>query len=233
MNFNELSILKYSKGSYNKEEDRVIIERPLIININGEDKFNITCLPGNENELAVGLCFCNSLINSYKDIISINRGKLEENRIEIETHIKKETTKYKQNRDTNSFKVSSNELFILLNDFSMRQKSFNKTGGTHSASIYDYNKKSISFLEDIGRHNALDKCIGRVLIDNNEELASIAILSSRINGEIVKKACCIGLSAVVGLSAPTTLAVKIAKENSIALVGFLRENRFNMYNWVD
>ncbi len=227
----KLPIIKFSNNAFNRKDDTIIIEEPLDIFVNGNNQFSITRLPGNDVELSVGLCIHKGIICSYGDINKIKPGDLKSNRIDIETGLK--DTGYQDNGNEpvpETCKVSALELFTLADDFSSRQKSFTDTGGTHAIAIYNAKRKCIAFGEDVGRHNAFDKCIGRVVIDNKKDASSIAILSSRINKEMVSKACCIGLEIVAGVSAPTSSAVELARKSNITLIGFLRKKRFSIYS---
>lgn len=110
-----------------------------------------------------------------------------------------------------------------------RQKLFCIIGATHSVAVYDVNMRLLSFAEDVGRHNAMDKCIGKLLIENKNNAAFIAILSSRLSYEMIMKACVLGLQIIAGVSALTSLAFEIAKNSNLTLIGFLRHENFNMY----
>jgi FdhD protein len=230
----KLPIKKFSDNRFSTEDDTIIVEKPLDIFVNGNKRFAITRLPGNNVELSVGLCYHKGLINSYGDIKQITEDTPESNRVDIETVVKDADQATAQGDTVKTIpetcKVPAQELFTLFDDFSSRQQSFDGTGGTHAIAIYNTGRENIAFSEDIGRHNSFDKCIGRVVMDNKNEDASIAILSSRINQEMVSKACRIGLEIVAGVSAPTSFAVELAKKSNMTLIGFLRKKRFSIYS---
>ncbi len=126
------------------------------------------------------------------------------------------------------------ELVSTLKSLLAKQPLFSETGGVHAAGlIYEKSGKldlaNSPFFEDVGRHNALDKLIGHELITNNLQQAGILVLSGRIGFELVQKAIMAGFSIIVALGAPSNLAVHAANQFDIVLVGFAKDERFNLY----
>ena len=111
-----------------------------------------------------------------------------------------------------------------------QQVNFNNTGGIHSASVFDSNNKMLAIKEDVGRHNAVDKVLGHFLLSDDQDLSDkIIFLSGRMGFELVQKASMAHLPIVVSVGAPTSLSIKLGKELGMTLVGFTRENKFNIY----
>ncbi len=110
------------------------------------------------------------------------------------------------------------------------QKIFRYTGGIHAAAIFDYSGNLLNISEDIGRHNAVDKSIGKFLlngIDRRED--TLMQVSGRASFEIVQKASMFGISVISSVSAPSSLAIELAEAFNITLISFVRDNRFNIY----
>lgn len=111
------------------------------------------------------------------------------------------------------------------------QKAFRRTGGLHAAGAFTLDGEPLVIREDIGRHNAADKVIGHLLMQGRapaEDL--ILVMSSRASFELVQKAVTAGFPALVAVSAASSLAVELAREAGMALTGFTREDRFNLYS---
>ena len=127
--------------------------------------------------------------------------------------------------------ISSETICNLPEKLRKAQKVFSTTGGLHAAAVFNFDGELISLREDVGRHNALDKLIGTALLNETLPLNNhIILVSGRSSFEILQKCLVAGVPVVCAVSAPSSLAVQLAEEFGITLIGFLRGQKFNIYS---
>jgi FdhD protein len=127
--------------------------------------------------------------------------------------------------------VTSDVLISLITSQRAQQGVFEHTGGLHAVSLFDADGKMIRSREDIGRHNALDKIIGATLLEGQLPINNhILMFSGRASYEMIQKAIMSGCSVVAAIGAPSSLAVETAQQFDISLIGFLKNDRFNVYS---
>jgi FdhD protein len=130
--------------------------------------------------------------------------------------------------------ISKDILFGLQDTLREKQSVFVETGGIHAAALFTPNGNLILVREDVGRHNALDKVIGNALLSGLCPLEqTILLLSGRASYELIQKASMAGIRIIASVGAPSSLAVSLAREMKITLIGFLRDRRFNIYTEFD
>lgn len=126
--------------------------------------------------------------------------------------------------------VERDLLYSLPEQLRAQQATFNSTGGLHAAGLFQLDGTAVAVSEDVGRHNAVDKVIGRALLDGRLPARDLVLMvSGRAGFEIVQKALAAGIPVVAAVSAPSSLAVGLAREFNQTLVGFLRGRSANVY----
>jgi FdhD protein len=134
-------------------------------------------------------------------------------------------------RAANNFRIDAPVLYQLPERLRASQGVFDRTGGLHGAGLFDSAGNLIALREDVGRHNAVDKLIGSEFLADRTPLRDrLLLLSGRASFELLQKALMGGIPMVAAVGAPSSLAVAVAKEFDLTLVGFLRENHFNIYH---
>jgi FdhD protein len=242
--------MAFADGAYTTITDVIAVESSLAVIVNGEPAYYCMRMPGMDRELALGLCYSDGRIRSSDDLKSVQQQNNSTVTIDINDTGMNNSDEIKiirssagiiaKNQDSIpvlseaadhlSIRFTSRRLFDLQNDFSARQKIFKETGATHAAALYDEEGLALVFAEDVGRHNALDKCIGKLLLEKRLHQAVYCILSSRLSYEMVMKTARAGIRVTAGASAPTGFAVDLAKSKGLTLIGFLRTGRFNVYS---
>ncbi|MGE5341917.1 MAG: formate dehydrogenase accessory sulfurtransferase FdhD [Candidatus Omnitrophota bacterium] len=249
----ETVIKRYRAGQLTEIKGYVAEEKTFAVVINGETRFSVSLSPEDLEAFATGMLVTSGLIASPGDIesIAIQRGphRKNGNRIDVRLRVEIDTcplllasgcgsggTPERSHPDlflpamTEPFIPDGETLPQLYQTFSRRSEVFQETGGVHSAAISD-GESILFFAEDIGRHNAVDKVVGKAIRQPVALRAGSYILltSGRISGEIIRKVSHAGLRAIVSRSAPTCAAIVSARQAGITLIGFLRGTSFNIY----
>ena len=235
----------------------LILEEPLSIRIDGNPYSVVMRTPGDETHHAAGFCLAEGIVDHPEDFSTI--GFCTEEGVNVVTAtLTAERRKHVEDLLERRGFVSQTscgicgkelveDLFQIIQpvaatiilplekakscvDLLVRQQHlFAETGSTHASMIFDSDLNTMSYAEDVGRHNALDKAIGRVFMEKKIDEARIAVLSSRISYELIQKAARAGIEMMVSMSRPTALAVEIAKNLNMTLACVGRRGGFMIF----
>lgn len=241
-------IIKISNGVMDRVADEIAVERLLDIYVNKELYASLMCTPEEKIELAIGYLFAEGIISSMESVKSITEltedivcailnHDIEEGSSDKDI-LTSGCAKGRLSREAfdgygsmhveSVCKFSSLSIIALMKEFNQKSSLFIETGGAHSCAICTKDE-IIYFSEDIGRHNALDKVIGKSLRRGLELKDKLLLTTGRISSDIAIKAAKAGIPIIVSHSAATDMAIEIAKASNITMVGFARGNRMNIY----
>ncbi len=252
------SMLRYSTGAASKDQpDEIAAEEPLEIRVESHSIAVVMRTPGHDRELAAGFLFTENLIRTPADIFEITQcgSAGQDNVINITLRNPQAFDPAKLTRhvfSSSSCGICSKatieavrQFFPPIHDSAVlpaqtllkfpsrlraKQETFNRTGGLHACALFDLNGELQALREDVGRHNALDKLIGRAVLDDQLPLhGRVLFLSGRVSFEMMQKALAAGIPIVAAISAPTSLAVEFARESNQTLIGFVRGETMNIY----
>jgi len=237
--------------------DQLVVEEPLEIRLDGTRVATTMRTPGHDYELAVGFCFTDGLLAGapVQRVRYCATGSAVEtgfNVVTVDTGGRAPQTQPRLTTTTSSCgwcgtgavddvaaRLTSlpdprpfdpEVLGAVVDRVRDAQELFDLTGGVHAAAAFDASGTPLVVREDIGRHNAVDKVVGRLLLDQRLPAPELGLfVSGRTSFEIVQKAWAAGFSALVSVSAPSSLAVEAARRAGILLAGFARPGRLNLY----
>lgn len=214
----------FADGTEKVIADRVTLEKLFVVKVQGVVTFKLLCTPIDLRALIVGYLYTEKIIKYKSDIEKIViKGS------NAEVHLKKKPVKKFLIANNCIKEISTQKIFYLIEQLQKLQKYFPLTGSTHAAAIFNQDGKILAFAEDIARHNALDKAIGKCVLHNIELSGCGIALSSRVSFEMINKAVGIDAAVVISVSAPSSLAIQAATKHNITLCSFVRESRMNLY----
>lgn len=236
--------------------DWLTVEAALQVAINGFP-FTVTMrTPGNDNELIRGLLFAEDVYRDLDNKLNILYRK--KNAITTIANLKIDKKAlgngFKNSRNllsvsscgicgkqdldelssykdclNDSRQLNINSLYAMFEQMSKKQDTFLRSGGSHAAAAFDVEGNLLSIMEDIGRHNAVDKIIGDLIGQNKLPVACSLLVSGRVSYEIIAKTFSAGIPILAAVSAPSSLAVEYAKQLGITLLGFCRGQKATCY----
>jgi len=248
--------LHIKNGQPNKIEDALVVEAALQININNKPYTVVMRTPGDDFELIRGLLYAEDIYKQTSDLklelveqrenafcivnATISKENLGKGYLNKRTLLSVSSCGIcgKQKLDDINFTgkaLSDDKQFdisqveAMFRTMTAQQKTFDLSGGSHAAAIFDKGNKMLTLKEDIGRHNAVDKSVGQLLLQHQLKESKVLLVSGRVSFEIVSKSFIAQIPVVVAVSSCSTLAVDFAKELGICLIGFSRGKKSTIY----
>ena len=241
-----------------RRPDELIVEEPMSIQLDGVKVATTMRTPGHDYELAVGFCFSDNLL-AGAPVVGVRycatggAAETEFNVVTVDTAGRAPSPTPRLGNTTSSCGLCGNdaidqlcEVLTPLPDVAPiplpvlagmpdrvigMQGLFSATGAVHAAAAFAADGSVLVTREDVGRHNAVDKVVGRMLLDGALPATGLGLfVSGRASFELVQKAWAAGFSTLVAVSAPTSLAVTTARRAGLHLVGFIRGDRLNVYS---
>nr|WP_298414485.1 formate dehydrogenase accessory sulfurtransferase FdhD [uncultured Halomonas sp.] len=251
-----VDILAHDDNGLEMRDDQVAIEEALEIRLVGTEPVITMRTPGNDRELAAGLMLSEGIVKRARDFSTISVLVDQPNVVQIvlrsadpnRTALLERSSlsnsacgvcgKKKLNLESmqglSPLSQGPEVSHRLINSLALlmkaQQELFAATGGLHGAALFDGEGQIRALREDVGRHNALDKLLGWALLNDQLPLDDhIVMLSGRVSFELMQKCIMARVPLVCAVSAPSSYAVRLAREFGVTLVGFLRDGRFNVY----
>ncbi|MEZ5181757.1 MAG: formate dehydrogenase accessory sulfurtransferase FdhD [Acidimicrobiales bacterium] len=251
-------VRSYADGEVGgRTPDQVIAEEPLEVRLDGTRVATTMRTPGHDYELAVGFCHAEGLlagapVTTVRYCATGSAADTRFNVVTVETGGRAPAPTARLTTTTSSCgwcgtdqvddvagrldplgataAIAPEVLASIPDAVRPHQELFAATGGSHAAAAFTAEGEVVLVREDIGRHNAVDKVVGRLLLDGRLPAGELGLfVSGRTSFEIVQKAWSAGIGTVVAVSAPSSLAVEAARRAGIALAGFARGDRLNLY----
>ena len=246
-----VDVLRIAGSGRERADDDVVVEEPLEIRL-GERPVSVTMrTPGDDFDLAAGFLFTESIVRDASDITAIRHWG-SPNVVRVDVNVPVDLGRLQRHFYSTSScgvcgKVSIDALRVQLapieSDVTIaadvlvrlpdllraQQKAFDATGGIHAAGIFTTDGALLRLREDIGRHNAVDKVVGSFFREHTKLDRHILVVSSRTSFELVQKAIVARVPILAAVGAPSSLAIDLAREFNVTLLGFVRDGRCNVY----
>jgi FdhD protein len=246
-------VLRVSGNTVEGVVDEVASELPIRLELNNQPLVTLLCTPSELKELAVGFLLSEGILRDRSELGHIEVDERTSTvRIELAglppdfaSLFEKRTissgcgkgvtfTRYRmaadERIDAGGMVLQLDDIRRLLATFRTISKLYVETGGVHSAALSD-GKEILLFSEDIGRHNAVDKLIGKAFLQSQTVENRVLLTSGRVTSEIVTKAGRNRFPVLISRAAPSCMAVSYAEDMGITLIGFARGDRMNIYTW--
>ena len=242
-------IRKFSHGEADQVDEGIIVEQSVSLTVNGKVWLTFMCSPVDLEALAVGFLFNENIISSMAEVADVRVCEHYDN---VDVWLTKSIEQPKNWRRTSGctggytaavleevqpvppddLVLTPEKILTLIRNLFESQDIYRKSGGVHSSALATTDGLLFQ-LEDVGRHNTLDKIAGRILLDSLQVDPKIILTTGRISSEMLQKAVRMKASVLVSRTSPTSMSIDLADRLGITLIGYARGHRFNVYSHPD
>lgn len=254
--YQSVPITRYKNDEQIKTDDFVAEEVPVVLMYNGVSHVVMLATPTNLEDFALGFSLTEGIIANATELESVKVYQ-RSNGIEVQLKIPEARFQCLADKGRNltgrtgcglcgattlkqaikpprsvsgNLQISSTQLATALQNLAQHQKLNQITGAIHALAWVEPEKGIVELREDVGRHNALDKLIGALLKRKTDFKSGFLVTTSRASYELVQKATAVGVTILAAISAPTALAIRLAEESSLTLIGFARDETCVIYS---
>ncbi len=244
--FQVIPIQRFEHGGTVAEEEGIIVEQSVSLTVNGKVWLTFMCSPTDIEALAVGFLFNEKIIQSMDEIADIY---VCEHRDNVDIWLNRsveEPTNWRRTAGCtggytaavleevepvppNDLQITPEQILGLIRKLFESQDIYRKSGGVHSSGLATLDDVMFQ-LEDVGRHNTLDKIAGRILMAGIDTDSKIVLTTGRISSEMLQKAARLKISIVISRTSPTSMSIDLAEKLGITVIGYARGHRFNVYS---
>lgn len=236
---------QYTRGQWATVDAKVISETSVSLTINGESWLTLMCTPVELEALAVGFLFNEGLIQTADEVASVRVCPTGDN-VDVWLHHKLD----KPNRwrrtsgctggvtsadfpaapqfVPDGITLAAEQVCGLMGQLAEAQNLYRETRGVHTSALSD-GRQLLVVVEDIGRHNTLDKISGRCLLNGITISPRLVLTTGRISSEMMQKSVRLGASVVISRTSPSSLSIRMAEQSGVTLIGYAQRDRFNVY----
>lgn len=244
-------IVRYQDNHYTVVDESIATEYPLTIFVNGEEFATMVCSPTEMNDLVFGFLASEGIIRKRDDVMALTVDE-ERGFAYVELHVPLNMEHHDHSKrvigsccgksrqfyfksDVRTAKtvtshqmISPRQCYHLMEEMQNQSEYFQQTGGVHNAALCTVDCV-LEVRTDIGRHNALDKLYGHILQNNVHLKDKVIVFSGRVSSEVLLKISKIGIGIIISKSAPTDLALELANDLGVTVIGFVRGKKMNVY----
>ncbi len=242
--FHSLSILQVQGKEFHEQEIPVVNEISLTLTVNGEEWLSFMCTPLHQIEMAIGFLYNEGIIANLDNVVDYRLCETGDNVDVWLTYSPQKPRAWTRTSGCSggsTLKKHASQTFITIHrtysadiiyhliDLLYHQQSLYKTtGGIHTSALCNADQIIVS-VEDIGRHNTLDKLAGMMLLRHLQIDNKIILTTGRVSSEMMQKAIRLGCEIVISRTSPSALAAQLAQEAGVTLIGYAKRNQFNVY----